>query len=74
MYVDFHGHSPDWVNKEAFVRYLESKEGLKEEHGSLVAPFSGEHGWYWVNLADHSMTITLTVSGYFDDIRDYGVH
>jgi len=74
VYVDFHGHSPDWANKEAFVRYLESKEGLKEEHGSLVAPFAGEHGWYWVNLSDHPLTITLTVSGYFDDIRDYGVH
>ena len=74
VYVDFHGHSPDWANKEAFVRYLESKDGLKEEHGSLVAPFAGEHGWYWVNLTDHPLTITLTVSGYFDDIRDYGVH
>jgi hypothetical protein len=74
VYVDFHGHSPEWVNKEAFVRYLESKDGLKEEHGSLVAPFAGEHGWYWVNLTDRPLTITLTVSGYYDDIRDYGVH
>ena len=73
VYVDFHGHSPEWTNKEAFVRYLESKQGLKEEHGSLVAPFAGEHGWYWVNLADHAVTITLTVSGYFDDIRDYSM-
>jgi hypothetical protein len=74
VYVDFHGHSPEWTNKEAFVRYLESKQGLKEEHGSLVAPFAGEHGWYWVNLTEHPLAITLTVSGYFDDIRDYGVH
>jgi hypothetical protein len=74
VYVDFHAHSPDWANKEAFVRYVESKEGLKEEHGSLVAPFAGEHGWYWVNLADQPVTITLTLNGYFDDVRDYGVH
>jgi hypothetical protein len=36
-----------------------------------VAPFSGEHGWYWVNLNDHPVTITLTVTGYFDDMIDY---
>jgi hypothetical protein len=73
VYFDFHGHSPDWKNKEAFVRYEESKEGLREAHGSLVAPFAGEHGWYWVNLSDHPVEITLTLHGYFDAVRDYGV-
>jgi hypothetical protein len=71
-YVDFHGHSPDWTNKKAFVRYLEAKGGVAADSGSLVAPFSGEHGWYWENRQDHPVTITLTVTGYHDAIKKYG--
>ena len=74
VYFDFHGHSPDWANKEAFVRYQEVKDGLAAAQGSLVAPFDGEHGWYWVNITDHPVVITLKVTGYFEGLRDYGVH
>jgi hypothetical protein len=72
VYVDFHGHSPDWTNKQAFVRYLEAKDGIAEDSGSLVAPFAGEHGWYWVNIGDDPVTITLQVSGYYDEMKNYG--
>lgn len=74
VYFDFHGHSPEWKNKEAFVRYQEVKDGLAGASGSLVAPFAGEHGWYWANITDHPVVITLSVTGYFDAVRDYGVH
>jgi hypothetical protein len=69
VHVDFHGHSPDWANKKAFVRYLEAKDGIAADSGSLVAPFSGEHGWYWVNKQDRPATITLTVTGYHEAIK-----
>jgi hypothetical protein len=72
VYVDFHGHSPDWTNKKAFVRYLEAKDGVAADSGSLVAPFSGEHGWYWVNKQDRTATITLTVTGYHESVKSYG--
>lgn len=73
VYVDYHGHSPDWEDKSAFVRYQEVKDGLASANGSLVAPFAGEHGWYWVNINDYPVVITLTVSGYYDKIVNYGV-
>jgi hypothetical protein len=69
VYVDFHGHSPDWANKKAFVRYLEAKDEIAADSGSLVAPFAGEHGWYWVNKQDRPVTITLTVTGFHEAIR-----
>jgi hypothetical protein len=71
IYVDFHGHDPE-VSNDYWVRYKEQQEGSGNE-GSLVAPFTGEHGWYWLNYNDFPVTITLTVSGYFDDIIDYGL-
>jgi hypothetical protein len=70
VYTDFHGHEPDSGN--AFVRYEEQQSGASGR-GSLVAPFAGEHGWFWLNIAGKPVTITLTISGYFDDIKDYGI-
>lgn len=70
VYTDFHGHEPG--AGEAFVRYEEQQSG-HEGRGSLVAPFKGEHGWFWLNLAGKPVTITLTLTGYFNDIVDYGI-
>jgi hypothetical protein len=71
VYVDFHGHDPA-VTGEGFVRY-EEKQSTRTGNGSLVAPFKGEHGWYWLNIGEKPVTIKLTVTGYFSGIKDYGV-
>jgi hypothetical protein len=73
VYTDFHGHDPA-VGGEFFVRYREDQDGVASATGSLVAPFDGEHGWYWLNIDSKPVTITLTLSGFFDDIKDYGIH
>jgi hypothetical protein len=72
VYCDLHGHDPA-AGQDFFVRYREDQEGATEATGSLVAPFDGEHGWYWLNIHDGPVTITLTVTGFFDDIVDYGI-
>lgn len=72
VYCDMHGHDPA-AGQDFFVRYREDQEGATEATGSLVAPFDGEHGWYWLNIHDGPVTITLTVTGFFDDIVDYGI-
>jgi len=72
-YCDLHGHDPA-AGSEFFVRYREDQEGATDVTGSLVAPFDGEHGWYWLNINEVPITITLTVTGFFDDIVDYGIH
>jgi hypothetical protein len=73
VYCDLHGHDPA-AGSEFFVRYREDQEGAADVTGSLLAPFDGEHGWYWLNFNDVPVTITLTVTGFFDDIVDYGIH
>lgn len=72
VYVDFHGHDPAWENKQAFVRY-EEQNASSGANGSLVAPFTGEHGWYWINTGKTPVVITLTVQGFQDKIINYGV-
>lgn len=70
VYSDFHGHTPE-MGDDFWVRYREDQRGAERGSGSLVAPFSGEHGWYWVNLSDNPVTVTLEATGYFDDVIDY---
>lgn len=75
VYVDFHGHDPA-RGKDFWVRYEEAgqdEEGVTSRSGSLVAPFDGEHGWYWLNTSQEPVTIELTVTGYFDKLVDYGL-
>jgi hypothetical protein len=72
IYCDLHGHDPA-AGSDFFVRYREDQEGSNVT-GSLVAPFAGEHGWFWLNYNDFPVVITLTVTGFFDDIVDYGIH
>lgn len=70
VYTDFHGHEPG--AGDAFVRYEEQQSGT-EGHGSLVAPFSGEHGWFWQNISERPVTISLEVTGYERGLKDYGL-
>ncbi len=76
VYVDFHGHPPDGSPEAAnypenfFVRYSEGV--MSGENGSLVAPFAGEHGWFWQNLEAEPVDIQLQISGFYSEIKHYG--
>ena len=71
IYSDFHGHAPEF-GPDFFVRYEEHQEGSGND-GSLVAPFAGEHGWYWLNYNEYPVVVTLTVEGHYDELIDYGI-
>jgi hypothetical protein len=60
--VDFHG-APDNYPESPEQSY--SKKKITISHGSLVAPFSGLHGWFWENTGDAPVTVKLTAAGFF---------
>ncbi len=64
--VDMHG---DKVNakKDEFTSYWKDI-GATSGHGSFQAPFNGRHGWYWKNIGNDPVTVTLRISGYYDEI------
>jgi len=41
------------------------------ENGSYRAPYSGYHGWYWLNEGNAPVEITLSAVGYFTQAREY---
>jgi hypothetical protein len=65
VYFEFHGEPTEGEWPEGYYRSYEIKQKSEGEHGSFVAPFTGQHGWYWRNLSDVPASITLTASGYY---------
>ena len=73
IYTDFHadpGEGAEGYPDRYFIRYVETE--VSEGGGSLVAPFAGNHGWYWLNIEDYPVTITLEVRGFYERIEELG--
>lgn len=64
-YYDFHAHD-EAFGDEFFTRYAEG-EGSSSA-GTIVAAYDGQHGWFWLNISDAPITITLEVMGFYDEI------
>jgi len=61
---EFHGE-PVGAPRGYADTYL--KEDAKDQsHGSFVAPSTGIHGWYWENISDKDVTVSITAAGFFN--------
>ncbi|WP_374360254.1 transmembrane anchor protein [Pseudoduganella danionis] len=63
---DFHGEPPN-AGKNEFESFIKDK-AASESRGVLIAPFTGEHGWYWKNKSAAPVTVILQASGFYTDI------
>lgn len=71
VYTDFHadpGENAEGYPDQYYIRYRESETA--QSAGSLVAPFDGNHGWYWLNIEEHPVRITLKLTGYYERIDE----
>jgi hypothetical protein len=64
VHYEFHGEptAGRWVKD--FYESYQLGEGSGGQ-GSMVAPFTGHHGWYWVNLSSKPVTIDVELLGYY---------
>lgn len=44
-------------------------KAVETDSGELVAPFEGNHGWFWRNRTDGEVTVTLKVSGEYSSVK-----
>jgi len=65
VYFEFHGEPTVGEWPEDFYQSYEIKESAEAAHGSFIAPFTGNHGWYWKNLSDQPIVIVLDAAGYY---------
>jgi hypothetical protein len=61
--LDIHAE-PDGA-PQGYAESYEKKDGVTEGAGTLTAPFSGIHGWYWQNQGNAEVTVTLASAGFY---------
>jgi hypothetical protein len=69
MNTEFHAE-PDGAPR-GYAQTYEKKDGMTGASGTLTAPFSGIHGWYWENTTDQPAAVTLTTAGYYNLAHEF---
>ena len=69
MNTEFHAE-PDGAPR-GYAQTYEKKDGMNGASGTLTAPFSGIHGWYWQNTTDQDQTVTLMSAGYYNLAHEF---
>jgi hypothetical protein len=64
--VNFEFHAEPDGAPAGYAQTYEIAEGRSNASGTLTAPFPGIHGWWWENLSDEPITVTLTTAGYYN--------
>ena len=63
---DFHGEKVD-AKKDEYTSYW-IDGAMASASGSFTAPFEGRHGWYWLNRGDKPVTVTVKVTGFYQEL------
>lgn len=71
VYFEFHGEPTEGKWPEGYFESYEKGESTAGA-GSMVAPFKGNHGWYWLNLSEKPVTIVVELAGYYRDFTRQG--
>lgn len=66
LYTDMHGEYAN--DTKEFETYFKEKS-INQQRGTFVAPFDGTHGWYWQNMQEEDVTVTVTLSGFYSDLH-----
>ena len=60
---EFHAE-PDGAPR-GYAESYEKRDAEDAASGTLTAPFSGIHGWYWENTGSTDVTVTLSAAGFY---------
>jgi hypothetical protein len=71
VYFEFHGEPTEGKWPEGYYESYEKGEASAGA-GSMVAPFNGHHGWYWLNLSEKPVTVVVEMAGYYSDFSRQG--
>ena len=67
--VEFHAE-PDGAPR-GYAQTYEKGNQLTTASGTLTAPFSGIHGWWWENRGTQPVTVTLTAAGFYNVSHEF---
>ena len=54
-----------------YAQSYEKRDATDHAAGTLTAPFSGIHGWFWDNTSDQPVTVTLQSAGVYNLAHEF---
>lgn len=67
--VDMHGEAFDARGEDAALATSYWKDEFQAgDQGVFTAPVAGQHGWFWQNLNDEAVTVTVRTSGFYEKL------
>lgn len=69
--VNYEFHAEPDGAPQGYAESYEKKNAVGSASGTLTAPFSGIHGWYWENPTDAEITVTLTAAGFYNMSHEF---
>ncbi len=69
--VNYELHAEPDGAPRGYAQTYELRPATSEASGTLTAPFSGIHGWFWENLGDEEITVTLTTAGFYNLAHEF---
>jgi hypothetical protein len=69
--VDYELHAEPDGAPRGYAESYEKRPNTQQSSGTLSAPFSGIHGWYWENTGDQPLTVTLKSAGFYSMSHEF---
>jgi hypothetical protein len=63
--VNYELHAEPDGAPRGYAESYEKRDAQEAASGTLTAPFSGIHGWYWENTGRTDVTVTLSAAGFY---------
>ena len=63
--VAYEAHAEPDGAPRGYAQTYEKGTDRANQAGTLTAPFTGIHGWYWENPTDQPITVTLSTAGFY---------
>jgi hypothetical protein len=69
--VSYELHAEPDGAPRGYAESYEKRPDTREAAGTLTAPFPGIHGWYWENIGNQRLTVTLKSAGFYSMSHEF---
>ena len=69
--VNYELHAEPDGGPRGYAQSYEKRDATQQASGTLTAPFSGIHGWFWENTTDQPATVTLESAGFYNLAHEF---
>jgi hypothetical protein len=69
--INYELHAEPDGAPQGYAESFEKVDARDGASGTLMAPFSGIHGWYWENPGRAEVTVTLSAAGFYNMSHEF---